>query len=85
MLWISSQTTNFIILLDTISYRFRTHGMGFAKIEQRRYLSFSKEKPNLPGKDSFRPEIGGRFILAEGGKREQTGYNLPAFAESHGL
>ena len=42
-----------------MSYRFRTHGMGFAEIEQRRYLSFSKEKPNLPRKDSFRPEIEG--------------------------
>ena len=50
--------------------------MGFAEIKQRRYLSFSKEKPNLPRKDSFRPEIGGRFTLAEAGRREQTGYNL---------
>jgi hypothetical protein len=46
-----------------MSYRFRTHGMGFAEIEQGRNLSFSKGKPNLPRKDSSRPEIEGRFIL----------------------
>ena len=72
MLWISSQTTDFIILLDTMSYKFRAHGMGFA--EQTKYLSFSKEEPNLPGKHSFRPEI--EVDTAEGNRREQTGHNL---------
>jgi hypothetical protein len=30
-----------------------------AEIEQRRYLAFSREKPNLPRKDLLRPETDG--------------------------
>jgi hypothetical protein len=40
-----------------MSYRFRTDGMGFA--QQTKYLSFSKENPNLPGKASLRPATDG--------------------------
>jgi len=43
-----------------------------AEFEERENLSFSKEKPNLPSKDSFQPEIEGGLCwqrAAEGSKR----------------
>jgi hypothetical protein len=46
-----------IILLDTMSYRIRTNGMRFA--QQTKYLCFSKEEPNSPGKALFGPMIDG--------------------------
>jgi len=55
-----------------MSYRFRADGMGFAIIEERKNLSFSKERPNLPSEDSFRPEIEGGLCwqrAVEGSKR----------------
>jgi hypothetical protein len=55
-----------------MSYRFKTDGMGFAEFEEGKNLFFSKQKPNLPSKDSFQPEIEGGLCwqrAAEGSKR----------------
>jgi hypothetical protein len=37
-----------------MGYRFKTDGMGFAAFEERRNLSFSKEKPKF-AKQGFIP------------------------------
>jgi len=52
-----------------MSYKFRRDGMRFAQL--KKYLSFSGEKLNLPGKDSFRPVTDGNLYpqrTAEGSK-----------------
>jgi hypothetical protein len=56
-----------------MSYGFKTNGVGFA--EQRYHLSFTKERPNFPNKDSFRPEIEGGLFWQRAAK-EENGYDL---------